>query len=86
MVTVPFVIDKNDLDIEIILYPRNFKYKKGDLNRDGVINSNDAAIALDLYNNNNATNIDIEIGDIDQNNIINSTDAALILDIYMSGI
>lgn len=60
-------------------------YLKGDLDRNGIINSNDAAIALDIYNNNSATDEDMSIGDMDNNNIINSTDAALILDIYNSG-
>lgn len=61
-------------------------YIKGDLDRNGVVNSNDAAIALDLYNNNSATNDDLIIGDIDENGIINSTDAAMIMDIYNSGV
>lgn len=60
-------------------------YLKGDLDRNGIVNSNDAAIALDLYNNNSATDEDKSIGDMDSNNVINSTDAALILDIYNSG-
>lgn len=85
MANTSFFISESSTEIEIILFPNNFKYKKGDLNKDGVVNSNDAAMALDLYNNNNATTNDIDIGDIDGNNIINSTDAALILDIYTSG-
>lgn len=55
---------------------------KGDLNKDGIINSTDASIALDLYRNGNATEEDISIGDMDGNKIINSADASMILDAY----
>ncbi len=57
----------------------------GDLDNSGAVNSDDAAIALDLYRYGNATDEDILIGDIDENGIINSDDAALILDIYRYG-
>ena len=65
-------------------YTINFTVKtlKGDLNKDGIINSTDASIALDLYRNSNATEEDIKIGDMDGNKIINSTDASMILDAY----
>lgn len=55
---------------------------KGDLNKDGMINANDAAVALDLYKYNNSTDEDILIGDMDGNGVINANDAALILDVY----
>lgn len=58
---------------------------KGDLDGNGIVNSTDASIALDLYRDNNATAEDIEYGDLDNNKIINSTDASLILDIYRNG-
>ncbi len=58
------------------------KILKGDLDRNGVINSNDAAIALDIYNGRKMEDNDLEIGDMDENSIINSTDAAMILDVY----
>lgn len=60
-------------------------YLKGDLDRNGVVNSNDAAIALDLYNGRKMENGDLEIGDMDDNGVINSNDAAMILDVYNSG-
>lgn len=60
------------------------KIIKGDLDRNGVVNSNDAAIALDIYNGRELVTDDLEIGDIDENGIINSTDAAMIMDIYNS--
>ena len=68
---------------EILL--KTIDYIKGDLDRNGVVNSNDAAMALDLYNNNSATDEDLLIGDINEDDVINSTDAAMIMDIYNSG-
>lgn len=57
----------------------------GDVDKNGVVNSTDAAVVQDLYNSN--INIDeyMLIADIDNNGVINSTDAALILDMYNSG-
>jgi hypothetical protein len=60
-------------------------YLKGDLDRNGVVNANDAAIALDLYKYGNVTSLDLKIGDMDDNGIINANDAAIILDIYKYG-
>ena len=57
-------------------------YLKGDLNRDGLVNANDAAIALDLYKYGNFSLEDLQIGDINGDNVVNANDAALILDIY----
>ena len=59
--------------------------KKGDLDGNGIVNANDAAIALDLYKYGNITNDDLIAGDMDSNGIINANDAALILDIYKYG-
>ena len=55
---------------------------KGDINRDGLVDSADAAIALNLYKYNNATEEDIEHGDMDDNGMIDSADAAMILNAY----
>lgn len=60
-------------------------YKKGDLDGNGIVNANDAAIALDLYKYGNITKDDLLAGDMDNNGIINANDAALILDIYKYG-
>lgn len=57
----------------------------GDLDKNGVVNSNDAALVLDLYNSDIKTDDYMLIADIDNNGVINSTDAALILDMYNSG-
>lgn len=60
-------------------------YLKGDLDGDGVINANDAALVLDLYKYGNISSEDLEIGDMDGNGMINANDAALILDMYKYG-
>ena len=69
---------------EIIL--KTIDYIKGDLDKNGVVNSNDAALALDLYNNNSVTDEHLIIGDMDGDGVINSNDAAAILDVYNSGV
>ena len=54
----------------------------GDLNFDGVVNSVDAAMALDLYNGGTITKQQVLIGDVNRDGVINSSDAAMILDMY----
>ena len=61
------------------------KYLKGDLDRNGIVNANDAAVAQDLYNGTSITEEDLQIGDMDGNEVLNSNDAALIFDVYNSG-
>lgn len=61
-------------------------YTKGDLSGDGLVDSADAAIALNLYKYNNANEDDITVGDMDNNGIIDSADAAMILNAYKYGI
>ena len=61
------------------------KAKNGDINIDGIVDSADAAIALNLYKYNNATAVDIQIGDMDANGILDSADAAMILNTYKYG-
>lgn len=63
----------------------HFGYIKGDLDKNKVINANDAAIALDLYKNGNVTAENLKIGDMDNNRVINANDAAIILDLYKNG-
>lgn len=57
-------------------------FMKGDLDRNNIINSNDAAIALDLYNSGVISAEDLAIGDMNNDEVLNSVDAALILDLY----
>lgn len=58
---------------------------KGDLDGNGVINSIDAALVLDLYNTNKIASEDIEVADMNNDGVVNSIDAAMILDTYNSG-
>ena len=55
---------------------------KGDLDKNGVVDANDASIALEIYKSQNATAEDILIGDMDDNNLIDANDASLILEVY----
>ena len=57
-------------------------YLKGDLDRNGIVDSNDASYALYLYKTGNYSSEDIMIGDMDGNNIIDSNDASEILKLY----
>ena len=58
---------------------------KGDLDKNGIVDANDASVALDLYKYNNATEEELKIGDMDENGLIDANDASLILDIYKYG-
>ena len=58
------------------------KARKGDINQDGLVDSADAAIALNIYKYNNATAVDLELGDMDENGMIDSADAAMILNVF----
>ena len=57
-------------------------YMQGDLDKNGVVDANDASVALELYKAQNATAEDIAIGDMDENNLIDANDASLILEYY----
>ena len=57
-------------------------YIQGDLDRNGVVDANDASVALELYKAQNATAEDVAIGDMDNNNLIDANDASLILEYY----
>lgn len=62
-----------------------YDFLKGDLDKNGIVDANDAAVALDLYKYNSATKDDLEIGDMDENGLIDANDASLILDVYKYG-
>ena len=57
-------------------------YTQGDLDRNGVVDANDASVALELYKAQNATAEDVAIGDMDNNDLIDANDASLILEYY----
>ena len=58
------------------------QYLKGDLDRNGVVDANDASVALELYKAQSATAEDVRIGDMDDNELIDANDASLILEYY----
>ena len=59
-------------------------FLKGDLDRNGIVDSNDASTALLLYKQGNWNDDDIKYGDMDNNGVIDSNDASLILELYKS--
>lgn len=66
--------------IAIIVSDKN--YKLGDINQDGLVDSADAAIALNMFKYNSGTNIEKILGDLNEDKLIDSADAALILNIF----
>ena len=60
----------------------NNQVLKGDLDKNNVVDANDASVALELYKAQNATQEDIAIGDMDNNNLIDANDASLILEYF----
>ena len=62
----------------------NTNFLLGDLDRNGVVNANDASIALELYKSTTGE-FDVEDilrGDLDDNDLIDANDASLILELY----
>lgn len=57
-------------------------YLKGDLDRNGVVDANDASMSLEMYKAQNATQNDVLIGDMDNNDLIDANDASLILEYF----
>ena len=55
---------------------------KGDLNKDGLVNTTDAAIIMTMYKNNSASLESTAIGDMDGDGSLTALDAAMILTIY----
>ena len=76
--------DNGKYEKEYTIHYVTLDYEKGDVNKDGLINSTDAAIVLDFYKNGNAVEENFTLGDMNNDNILNSTDAAMILDIYIN--
>lgn len=58
------------------------KYQKGDVNRDGAINSIDASIIIDKYKSNKVYKDDLNRADMNGDNSITSVDASIIIDMY----
>lgn len=63
----------------------NQKEIKGDIDGNGVLTANDAAMLLDIYKNGNATPEQTKLCDMDGNGTLTANDAAIILDMYKNG-
>lgn len=78
------VMGRGEYQGVIVLYYdiMDIQYIQGDLDRNSVVDANDASIALEIFKAENATTEDIAIGDMDGNNLIDANDASLILELY----
>ena len=72
----------NARDAKLVLQQIVANTPKGDLDYNGVVDANDASVALELYKAQNATSADIGVGDMDNNDLIDANDASLILELY----
>lgn len=82
--TIDLVMD-GKMDVAVIKTSGS-KVLKGDLNRDGKVNSSDATIALQLFQDGQVTAEQFKIGDMDNNQKINSSDAAIILEYFQNSV
>lgn len=57
-------------------------YLLGDINKDGKVNADDAADAIEIFKTNRVTDEDLIRGDMDNNDAINAEDAALIIEYF----
>ena len=72
----------NARDAKLVLQQIVANTPKGDLDYNGVVDANDASVALELYKSQTATSADIAVGDLDNNDLIDANDASLILELY----
>jgi len=66
-------------------YVLNFEvqdYLKGDMNKDGMVDTIDSAIVLTKYKANSTTSEDLVIGDMNNDGVLDAIDAAMIATIY----
>ena len=75
----------NELEAKINVVVSDESYMLGDINFDGAVNANDAALALDIYKYGKSTQVQEIVADVNFDGVINANDAALILDIYKYG-
>ena len=64
------------------IYFTKYDYLKGDINRDGKINADDAADAIEIFKTNAQTEENIKVGDMDGNGTVNAEDSALIIEYF----
>lgn len=59
-----------------------YNFLKGDIDRNGVVDANDASLTLEKYKINEWSQDDLKYGDMDENGLIDANDASLILEVY----
>ena len=57
-------------------------YELGDVDKNDIVDANDATYVLELFKVANYSQEDLSLGDLDFNNILDSNDASLILELY----
>lgn len=73
----------SDTSVSVTITVRvHLGYAKGDLDRNNVVDANDASVALEIFKAENQTAEDLKYGDMDGNGLIDANDASLILEEY----
>lgn len=80
--TVTCVLDSDNSIKATVFVNVHLGYVKGDLDRNNLVDANDASIALEIFKSESQTQEDLKYGDMDDNGIIDANDASLILEVY----
>ena len=80
--TVTCVLDSDNSIQATVSLNVHLGYVKGDLDRNNIVDANDASIALEIFKSESQTQEDLKYGDMDDNGIIDANDASLILELY----
>ena len=64
------------------IYFTKYDYLKGDINRDGIINADDAADAIEIFKTNAQTEENKALGDMNDDDKVDAEDAALIIEYF----
>ena len=80
--TVTCVLDSDSSIQATVSLNVHLGYVKGDLDRNNLVDANDASIALEIFKSESQTQEDLKYGDMDDNGIIDANDASLILELY----
>ena len=75
----------NGIEAEVVIIVSNDSFLLGDLDRNGQVDTADAAVALNLFKYKNFDNLDMIIGDLDGNKVIDTADASEILNMFKYG-
>ena len=64
------------------IYFTKYDYLKGDINRDGIINADDAADAIEIFKTNAQTEENKALGDMNDDDKVDAEDAAIIIEYF----